>query len=523
MAGASTRRRRLAALLLAGSAAAGTWTLVDAALVGADTTSSLPQVFQGIAGASGVHEEETPRAGLPVYQPFYGTFADGYTVDSPTGNNQTGTGVLARASTFFPGATFGNPASLVCQINCIPGIPTFPLTVATTGSPASVSQQSSTPVGGTGQPASGTAASATATAYLPVGPTGNPGAGVASDAVVSGMSFPGAGGAGAQSANNPRVTAAADELRRQFSLLLHRPIQASAAGTNAAAANPSVMFVGSATASTFQHFDSHGTLFATADSRLSGISMLAGLIQISSIDTTSNASGNGGAIHTHSDHVAMGAVTVGGVPATIGSDGISVTGQGTGSAPVNALNSALQQALAAAGMSVTLTGPTAKPAQPLDGCGKGQADGVNVTVTANANAVPFVGDVYNLVYTLGSTCASVQASNPGGGAPAGNGGQPLLPVVVGNTGQPSAPPSAPVAGSSGPAANTGPAAPTAAPAVVPTTAAPRPTRPVTATTTGPLTAHSIWTLYLAVVLAMGAVLVGAGVQLRPMRVPASKG
>jgi len=411
-----------------------------------------------------------------VYQPIYGTMADGYSVEASSPSSATSTGILARASTFFPGATFGNPNSLICQLKCgaVPA-PPFPLTVQTTGTPKTVSQQTSTPVGGAGQPASGQAASADASASLP---SDNPGAGVSTQAVVTGMDFPGA---------------------------------ASGAPTAAAAPNPAVVSVGSAIASTFQHFDQHGVLVTTSDAHLSGISLLAGQIRISSIDATSTASGNGAQVHTHSDHVTMGAVTVAGMPATIGSDGITITGQGTGSGPINALNIALQQALAAAGMQVSFSGPTSKPLLPIDGCTGSQADGLNITV-----APP--GQTQKALYTLGSSCASVQAGVPA----TGSSGQTTLPSVTGSSGSSAplaagsaaAPESAPApsgsTGNSGAPAAPAPAAPTAAPTPKPAPG------PVTAAAGGPLTSHHVWTLYLAVVLALAAVLVGAGVQLRPL-------
>ena len=480
---------------------------------GADTNR--PTTFSGGAAAAALHEEENGQAGFAVYEPFYGSFAEG----STRYNND---GQLARASTFWPGPTFGNTGSLICQLNCEP-VPPFPLSVQTEGPPSqppNVSQQTSTQVGGSGQPSSLNAASADASA--------DPGTGVATDAVDGAFSAPGestssAAGAPASStsasspslpsapASSPssggRLAAASASFFRQASLILRHPVSASAAASSA------VVAVKSMTASTAQHF-SGSTLLSDAQTELSGVSLLGGIIDIASIHTESHAKTDGAGVHTHTDNVTVSGVTVAGQPATIGSKGVTVTGQGTGSALLDSLNAALQQALAAANADVTLIGATAKPPQPLVGeCTGDQADGVFVHTSANAQAAPLVGDIYNGDYTLGSSCASVSASAPGSSIPvtpagllsgsstpppsggAGDTGTAALPSDTGSLGGSSAPVSGGGEATAGPAASSGGS---------------RTTPRQLAATTGAFVSRRFSTLYLSVVLALAAVLVGLG-------------
>jgi hypothetical protein len=507
----SRARRRVGAGLGAAALALGGLAAFHAPSSGADTNR--PTTFSGGAAAAALHEEENGQAGFAVYEPFYGSFAEGAT----RYNND---GQLARASTFWPGPTFGNTGSLICQLNCEP-VPAYPLSVQTEGPPSqppNVSQQTSTQVGGSGQPSSMEAASADASA--------DPAAGVATDAVDGAFSAPGqspsaAAPASSASASSPslpaasasgpspggRLAAASAAFFRQASLILRHPVSASAAASSA------IVAVKSMTASTAQHF-SGSTLLADAQTELSGVSLLGGMIDIASVHTESHASTDGAGVHTHTDNVTVSGVTVAGQPATIGSKGVTVTGQGTGSALLDSLNAALQQALAAANANVTLVGATAKPPQPLVGeCTGDQADGVFVHTSANAQAAPLVGDIYNGDYTLGSSCAAVSASPPSGSLPVTPAG--LL------TGSSTAPPSGGAAdtGSVAPPADTGslggsstpvggggevtagPAAPSGA-----SRGAPR----QLAATTGAFVSRRFGTLYLSVVLALAAVLVGLG-------------
>ncbi|MHB1924310.1 MAG: choice-of-anchor P family protein, partial [Acidimicrobiales bacterium] len=430
-------RRRLAGLLGVSAVAMGAVVL----LVPARGSASAPRpgVFVGTAVAAALHEEENGQAGFAVYEPFYGSFADGLTT-------YTAAGVSARASTFWPGPTVGNPASFICQLNCI-SVPAYPLSVETEGNPPTASQETSASVGGPGQPASAQAASADVAASVVTG--------VSSDAVAGGYQSPGAAAqtsslqaAPALAANRiiaQRIAAASAWFRQEADLLLHPSTSPAGAGTRtarsqAAPASSAVVAVKSMTASTSQHFDG-STLLVNAETDLSGVSLLGGMIQIGSVQTTSASTGDGGAIHTHTDHVTVSGVTVDGVPATIDQNGVTVDGQGTGSAALQSLNAALQQALAASGSQVTLVGATTHPPQPLGGCGAkvasaDQADGIFVHTSTDLQSVPVAGDTYNGDYTLGSACTSLVASDPGGSSASATGPAPAAAATAG-TGGPS--------------------------------------------------------------------------------------
>ncbi|HEX5268273.1 MAG TPA: hypothetical protein VFW24_16015 [Acidimicrobiales bacterium] len=509
---APSRGRRLAGAGLGVAALTlGGLTAFHVPSSGADTNR--PTTFSGGAAAAAVHEEENGQAGFAVYEPFYGSFAEGSTRYSNDGQ-------LARASTFWPGPTFGNTGSLICQLNCEP-VPTFPLSVQTEGPPSqppNVSQQTSTQAGGAGQPSSLNAAAADASA--------DPDAGVATDAVTGAFSAPGesatAAGAPASSssASSPsplpgpasassggdRLATASAAFFRQASLILRHPVSASAAASSA------VVAVKSMTASTAQHF-SGSTLLSDAQTQLSGVSLLGGMIDIASVHTESHAKTDGAGVHTHNDVVTVSGVTVAGQPATIGSNGVTVSGQGSGSALLDSLNAALQQALEAANADVTLVGATAKPPQPLVGdCTGAQADGVFVHTSANAQAAPLVGDIYNGDYTLGSSCASVSATPAGSSLPAPPAG--LLPGSTTSpasggavdTGTAALPVDAGSLGGSG--ATAGGGGESTGSSATPGASGGSPRQ--LATTSGAFVSRRFSTLYLSVVLALAAVLVGLG-------------
>jgi hypothetical protein len=536
------RARRVAArACLAGAAGLALFALVGP--VAGQASTSRPPVYKGVAAASAIHEEENGEAGVgPVYQPFYGTVADAYTVYADSG-------VLARASTFFPGATVGNPNSLLCQINCFP-IPAYPLSVQTTGSPPQVSESVSQQVGGPGQPLSVTAADAVAKASQTTGTDAT--------AVDAAFSAPGttAGTAGtASAAGDPpatvakRVAEAVASFRTEVAAVLgERTATASGGGSSgggssgggssgggssgggssgggSSGGSQAVVAVSSLSAATSQHFVG-GRLETSAVAHLGGVSLLDGLVHIGSITASATSSSDGApAVGKAVDHVSVTDVTVDGLPATISRDGISLAGTSTGSAVVDTLNSALQQALAAAGAEIRLVGVTSSPAQPLDGCPGTEADGVLLHVQANLSEAPVVGDVYYGDYSLGAACASdlvrdlgTTASGTQASSGATGGTSATGPAVSGSPGVSAAlPASSGFGGSSqGSGASLGsPTSPLASavgsPArTVPASAPPAlmRARSVHASLADTVVAHRVAILYLAMTLAFLAVVLG---------------
>ena len=167
-------------------------------------------------------------------------------------------------------------------------------------------------------------------------------------------------------------------------------------------------------ARTRQAFDDKknpGLLTITAISELKGVDIMAGLLKIESIVTSSVHKVDGRTVKSHKDTVVVGGVTVGGMPATISEQGVSVNGAGQGKPAIDALNAALQQALEAANAKIYLLGAT-KPApygndQP---CGEGSAGGVQFYTEQDLTQVPQQGGVFFANITLGQACTAAAAS-----------------------------------------------------------------------------------------------------------------
>src|SRR5207248_1054514 len=136
-----------------------------------------------------------------------------------------------------------------------------------------------------------------------------------------------------------------------------------------------------------------------------------------SIVTTSIHQVDGQKVHSHKDRVVVGGVTVGGQPAEINQDVVVVAGSGQGRPALDALNSALQQALAAAKTKINLIGVTPASAHGNDQpCGQGSAGGVQFYTEQDLSSVPQQGGVFFANITLGQACtdAIAGASRVGG-------------------------------------------------------------------------------------------------------------
>jgi hypothetical protein len=371
-----------------------------------DPTAGHPSVFSGIAAATGIHQETNGRTGIgPTSQPIYGSFPDGLSQFSSST-------LLGRASTYWPGATINGIGGLLCTAGLTPGcgLPPFPLSASTNGQPPDVHTSSSQTLGGGGAPVTVTALGATVHAD----PNG-----VSTDATDSGYSL-GTGGGGASSAQAGQALGAASlNFRRQVASITHG---AQAAGTvKPAATDGTLAQVASIRSHTTQSFSASDptTLVVHAESQLSGVDLLGGMIHVDSVLTTSDYQSNNHGTDKHVDHVTIQGATAGGQPATIDNNGVTVGGGSQGGPVLDAINSALQSALQASGSQVHLVGDTANPAEPIggSGCGKGEADGLLLHLQADASQVP-MGDVYFTDLVLGSACTaaatSAQASDLGG-------------------------------------------------------------------------------------------------------------
>jgi hypothetical protein len=320
-----------------------------------DTFTGRPAIFSGVAAASGIHETFDRTSGLAVVgEPVWGNLADGSSTFAADD-------VYGRASVIYPGRAVTKGPGLVC--GQLPASPvqqaicdfSFPLSVEA-GNQPDVVVNVPQPLGTPGSPARANAVFAKAHADRTY---------VSTDAAVGGFSSAG-------------------------------------------------VLVESVAAHTRQAFDDKknpGLLTATAISELKGIDLLAGMLHINSIVTTSIHKVDGQKVKSHKDSVVVGGVTVAGQPAEINQDGVVVTGSGQGRPALNALNSALQQALAAAKTKINLVGVTPASAHGNDQpCGQGSAGGVQFYTERDLSQVPQQGGVFFANITLGQACTDAVAS-----------------------------------------------------------------------------------------------------------------
>jgi flagellar basal body rod protein FlgC len=375
--------------------------LLGPTVAGADSTSSQarPDVFSGVAAATAIHQETNGKGGIgPTSEPIYGSFPDGLSQFSASGT-------AARGSTYWPGATVNGLGGLLCVAGFTPGcgLPPFPLTAQTSGSPTDAHTAPSQNLGGGGAPVSLTVLSATAHADPNL---------VSTDAVDGGYTL-GTGGGGSSSAQAGQALAAASlAFRRQVAAITGS--RQAAASVKPAATDGAVAQVSSSESHTKQSFapNDPSTLVVHAETRLSDVDLLGGMIHIDSILTTSDYQANDHGTDKHVDHVTVHGVTAGGQPATIDQNGVTVGSTTQGGPILDAINSALQTALQASGSQVHLLGDTTNPPQPIGGtgCGKAEADGLLLHLQADTSQVP-AGDLYFTDLTLGSACTAATTSS----------------------------------------------------------------------------------------------------------------
>jgi hypothetical protein len=479
----------LAALVFGALSATGS-ALADSAP--ADPTLGRPSVFAGLAAASGVFQNTDRNNGLSaVVEPVHSSFPDAMSVfGSDT--------FTARGSVYYPGATVAGLGSLICVAGGPCNLPPYPLDAIADATHPTVSVQLPGPLGGAAAPIGLQSGKADAR----VGITG-----VASNALVAGYGATGAAAAGA----GPLAAFA-----RQAASLLHTP------GQTALATNP-VVQVGSLEAHTSQSFQHTSTLVTHAESRVSGIDILGGMIHIDGIFATSTFENDGQGVHRHQDDVTVSGVSVAGQPARIDANGITITGAAVGKPVLDALNASLASALAAAGIQLHVLGRTTGRSSLFPRrCSAGEVDGLQIYLPVNLNSVPLEGDVYHTEIVLGGACTDATASADRVGAAAadsGAGASASTPAVSGS-------------GESGPAglaagsvpSNSGDLTTGSGPAAVPAAAASRNRSTarraglLEGDLRGSLVGHRIELLYLSFTLAFLAICLGVRPFL-PARLP----
>jgi hypothetical protein len=140
-------------------------------------------------------------------------------------------------------------------------------------------------------------------------------------------------------------------------------------------------------------------LIATARTRLSGLSLLGGLVRIASIDTTATARLDGRTASASPPTVTLAGVTVAGLPAQLGEDGPSLAGS---SSPLGRLLAPITDPLLAQGVALKVAPSTAR----VDGTtARAEGGGVVLELTSAFQGYPVV-----LRITFGSARAAVQAT-----------------------------------------------------------------------------------------------------------------
>lgn len=384
-----------------------------------------PTSWGAYAAAAGIHEGADGNAGLtPVIEPIYGNLPDAISTFGPDVNH-------ARASAYYPGQAAINGPSLLCGVkSSFP--PPFDAVVGVTCQipPYAFSTEAPAPDGkpdssiknsqNIGQgPVAATAVSASAHADR---------AYVSANGTTAGFNSAN----GSSSASSASVAAASLAFRRQVALILQGPLAASQ--VQSTAADSVVVHADSTTATTRDDFDkaNPAELIVTAHSEVHGVALLGGTVKIDSIVADSRYVTDGRTVKSHVDTVTVNGATAGGQPATIDQNGITINGSGQGKPVIDALNAALNTALAASGSHVHVLSPSGpvQQGQPPAGlssqafgrsCSQGEADGVELYTQVDASKVPN-GQVIFDHALLGGACTDAYASAERGVAGAGDTG-----------------------------------------------------------------------------------------------------
>lgn len=331
--------------------------------LGQEAPAAAPDLWRGAASAGVASVDVNRDALLPVEGVFRFVALDGHSVYET--DLQT-----ARASLLYPGegvtqgpnlacGTFGSsfPPELQPVVDACLSYD-YPLTVRADASRADAATDGGVALGAPTDPVSADAVGATASA----GPGGSRTSAQLSDLRVLGL---------------PGVSLTSvlpiDELQ----------------------VDPTVLRIEDATSRTDQRIEG-GTLVVTAQSKLSGIRAVGGLIEIGSIVSTSTASDDGRGTRGAEATIEVSGLTVAGFPAQLGDRGL-VVGSPSGSGPIQQqVQQAANQLLATLGVRMSLL-ETVETLDDGTGLARAQAPGILIEVTTEAVGLPPVpgplGDV----------------------------------------------------------------------------------------------------------------------------------
>lgn len=315
--------------------------------------------------------------------------ADVVRLDLPDSESTWSTNIAkARASTFYPGVVLTQGGNLLCQtpLKCVPTPHPFTAYAEYPESPDGKTEVGSSVVNG---PLAFDASAVKAHA--------------GTDKVVA-------------EANDGRLQITGSPAASSAALDLRRAIAAARGGAIAAAAvrpsadDATVVRAAALTSKTSHTFD-HGALVVTGEARLTGIGLLGGTITIDSIVSRAvsevDSTGKGTAEQT----MTVAGVSVGGNPARIDEEGITVgPGGPQGADAIAQLNKALRDALSAANLQISaLQGDR----QVQDGSAKATVGGILIAGGADAGALPGGTGVVTSVL-LGKT-GTIAAASAGAG------------------------------------------------------------------------------------------------------------
>ena len=178
--------------------------------------------------------------------------------------------------------------------------------------------------------------------------------------------------------------------------------------------DPTVLRIESATSRTDQRFDG-GTLVVTAESKLSGVALVGGLVRIGSIVSTSTATDDGAGKRTAVAQTEVSGVTVAGFPAQITEDGL-VVGSPGGTGPIQQqVQQAANQLLAALGVRLSLL-DNVETTDDGTGLARAQAPGLLLEVTTRADGLPPVPGPLGDIDLNGAYVGTVQLGASGAAA-----------------------------------------------------------------------------------------------------------
>jgi hypothetical protein len=357
-------------------------------------TGTAPEVWRGAARAGVASFDINRDALIPVEGVFRFVALDGdsvYETDLQT----------ARASLFYPGEGILQGPNLACGTFGAQFPPEFkpvldaclsydyPLTVRADASDADQSTDGATALGKPTDPVSADAVGATAHAAA----DGSKTSAQMSDLRVLGM---------------PGVSLTSvlpiDELK----------------------VDPTVVRVENAVSRTDQKIQA-GALVATAQSKLTGVALVGGLVRIGSIVSTSTATDDGLGKRTAVADVEVNGVTVAGFPAQITEDGL-VLAAPTNLGPVKQqVQQGVNQILKTLGVRISLL-DNVETTDDGTGLARAQAPGLLLEVTTQADGAPPVPGPFGDIDLNGQYVGTVQMGMSGAAAGASNFDDEFVPT-----------------------------------------------------------------------------------------------